>query len=98
MKKKFTDTAARVATMSRSMGRVQKALDALNRDLARLEKLEQAVAELDEYQRSGLWKKDFEADEADEIPAGINRAVLSEDALYNLLREWDDLRNRFSKN
>ena len=98
MRKNYTDTAARVAAMSRSMARVQRAVDALKRDLARLNRLDREVAQLDEYQRSGLWQKDFEADEAGEVPSGINRAVLSEDALYNLLREWDDLRNRFSKN
>lgn len=93
MKKNYTDTAERVEAMSRAMERVQRAVEALKRDLGRLEKMEPTIEELDEYQRSGLWKKDFEADEAGKIPAGTNRAVLSEDALYNLLRELDEFRS-----
>ncbi|MBR5034833.1 MAG: DUF4298 domain-containing protein [Bacteroidales bacterium] len=92
MKKNYTDAAARVAAMSRAMTRVQKAVDALNRDMDRLEKMGADVAALDDYQRSGLWLKDFEADEAGSIPADVNRAVLSEDGLYNLLQEWEKLK------
>ena len=92
MKKNYTDAAARVAAMSRAMTRVQKAVDALNRDMDRLEKMGADVAALDDYQRSGLWLKDCEADEAGSIPADVNRAVLSEDGLYNLLQEWEKLK------
>ena len=92
MKKNYTDAAARVAAMSRAMARVQKAVDALSRNLDRMEKLCATVAELDEYQRSGLWLKDFEADEAGSLPADVNRTVLSEDGLYNLLQEWEKLK------
>ena len=95
MKKNNTDTATRVEAMSRAMARVQKAMDALSRDLERVEKLAPTIAQLDEYQRSGLWQKDFDADEAGLVPTGINRAVLSEDGLYNLLQDWDELKKRY---
>ena len=36
---------------------------------------------------SGLWQKDYEADEAGEIPADLPRGVLYEDGLYNLLED-----------
>ena len=96
MKKNYTDTAKRIEAMSRAMARVQRAVAALNRDMYRMEKLGATVKELDEYQRSGLWLKDFEADEAGSIPADVNRAVLSEDDLYNLLQAWDELKKRCS--
>ena len=96
MKKNYTDTAKRIEAMSRAMARVQRAVDALNRDMDRMGKLGATVKELDEYQRSGLWLKDFEADEAGSIPADVNRAVLSEDDLYNLLQAWDELKQRCS--
>ena len=92
MKKNYPDAASRVAAMSRAMARVQKTVDALNRDLDRLEKMGADVAALDDYQRSGLWLNDFEADEAGSIPADVNRSVLSEDGLYNLLQEWKKLK------
>jgi hypothetical protein len=94
MKKNYTDAVSRVEAMSRAMARVQKAVDALTRDMDRIEKLRATVKELDEYQRSGLWLKDFEADEAGEIPSEINRAVLSEDGLYNLLITVESLCGR----
>ena len=37
------------------------------------------------YTDSGLWLRDYEADERGEIPQEIRRGVLSQDGLYNLL-------------
>ena len=45
------------------------------------------VAALDGYIASGLWKEDFERDEAGHFPSGLKRGVLSEDALYDLLMQ-----------
>ena len=43
---------------------------------------------LDEYYRSPLWRSDFEADEAGELPSDLPRGVLSEDVLYLALMEY----------
>ena len=40
---------------------------------------------------SGQWRKDYEADEAGQIPAGISRGVLSQDGLYNLLEDAGEI-------
>ena len=45
---------------------------------------------LDEYYRGGLWLSDFEADEAGLFPPDLPRGVLSEDAVYNALAEYDE--------
>ncbi len=70
--------------------------DKLNRAIGALEDaisgFEDAKIDLDilrDYMDSGQWKKDFEADEAGQIPAEVKRGVLSEDGLYNLLLEAD---------
>ena len=42
---------------------------------------------------SGQWKKDFEADEAGQIPAEVKRGVLSEDGLFDLLQGADKILN-----
>ena len=34
---------------------------------------------------SGQWLRDYEADERGELPVGLKRGVLSQDALYDLL-------------
>ena len=44
---------------------------------------------LREYMESGQWKKDFESDEAGQIPPEVKRGVLSEDGLYDLLQGAD---------
>ncbi len=41
---------------------------------------------LREYMDSGLWLQDYEADERGELGTEVNRAVLSQDGLYNLLQ------------
>lgn len=49
------------------------------------------VYALSSYYESDLWMKDYEADEAGQLPADLKRGVLSEDGLYNLLAEYGDL-------
>ena len=86
---------ARIRRMERSFNRVRKVVDALERDLAALEALKGQVGELQEYQSSGLWMEDFEADERGELPAELRRGVLSEDALYNLFEDINNLKSGF---
>ena len=42
---------------------------------------------LTEYCESGLWLRDYEADEQGLLPEDLKRGVLSQDGLYNLLKE-----------
>ena len=46
---------------------------------------------------SGQWKEDYEADEAGQLPSGLKRGVLSQDALYNLLNDADQIVARARK-
>ena len=48
------------------------------------------LAELDAYYTSGLLRDDYEADERGELPPDLKRGVLSQDALYDLLRNVDE--------
>ena len=52
------------------------------------ETIREDVRLLDEYYRSPLWREDFEADEAGELPEDLPRGVLSEDGIYNSLEEY----------
>ena len=65
--------------------KVRRVLDELEEAVARYEDAKAEIKVLEEYMESGQWLRDFEADEAGEIPAGVKRGVLSEDALYDLL-------------
>ena len=70
----------------------------LNRLTDWLERSGPSVAEdvriLEEYYQSPLWRSDFEADEAGELPADLPRGVLSEDALYNALAEYEEQKQK----
>lgn len=43
------------------------------------------------YYDSGQWLADYEADEREELPPDLKRGVLSQDAVYNLLCEINQL-------
>ena len=71
-------------------------LDRLRDWLANPEgEMEEDVRALEEYYRSPLWRADFEADEAGELPADLKRGVLSEDGLYDALEAWGAPKGRY---
>lgn len=77
--------------------RLDKALAAVKRLSAALDKWEdsqEAIAALDEYYGSDLWRQDFADEEAGLLPADLKRGVLSEDGIWNLLTDIHELNNR----
>ena len=83
----------RIERMEESYNRVRKAVDSIHSKLDRLDRLQGRIRELESYQESGEWLKDFEADERGEIPSDIRRGVLSEDALYDLLTDLEAIKS-----
>ena len=55
------------------------------------QELQTAIAGLEAYYESPLWKADFAADEDGKFPAGMKRGVLSEDGVYDLLERYGEL-------
>ena len=53
--------------------------------------LQETIAELETYYNTD-WRTDFEADEAGLLPAKLKRGVLSEDGLWDLLEEYNRLK------
>ena len=49
------------------------------------------IQELSDYYSSPLWLRDLDDDRAGKLPPDLKRGVLSEDAIYDLLSEWDTL-------
>ena len=70
---------------------VVKRLEAALKDFA---KLEHDIAKLEAYYTSPQWRKDFEADEAGKLPQDLKRGVLSEDGLYDLLTDYQCLKDQ----
>ena len=70
---------------------VVKRLEAALKDFA---ELEHDIAKLEAYYNSPQWRKDFEADEAGKLPQDLKRGVLSEDGIYDLLSDYQCLKNQ----
>ena len=71
-------------------------LKQMEEDLTVLKKLEKDLTNLEEYYTGKNWKKDYEADEAGKLPAGLKRGVLSEDGIYDLLERYRDMKEEYT--
>ena len=56
--------------------------------------IKEDVVELSKYYGSELWKLDFAADEAGNLPPDLKRGVLSEDGIWNLLSDYRDIQKK----
>ena len=84
----------RITEMEARMDRVQAAAAALEQALDAWEAAQPDLEPLARYYASPLWREDFAADEAGELPADLKRGVLSEDGLWNLLERVRELNDR----
>ena len=62
--------------------------------LDKYEKIQEAIAALSDYYGSNEWKQDYADDEAGMFPKDLKRGVLSEDGIWNLLSDWQELEER----
>ena len=56
-----------------------------------LKAIKEDIAELSKYYGSELWKLDFAADEAGNLPSDLKRGVLSEDGIWDLLSDYREI-------
>ena len=82
----------RIKEMEQCLDIARSAVDKLSEALAEYVEAHDAIKKLMDYYESGLWRTDFEADEAGELPADLKRGVLSEDAVYDLITDETELR------
>ena len=75
--------------------RFNKALATIkDRSADSLKAIKEDVVELSKYYGSELWKPDFAADEAGNLPPDLKRGVLSEDGIWNLLSDYRDIQKK----
>ncbi len=75
--------------------RFNKALAAMKDEAVdSLKAIKEDIAELSKYYGSELWKQDFAADEAGLLPADLERGVLSEDGIWNLLSDYREIQKK----
>ena len=89
---------ARIRLMERRLNSASAAVKRLEAALDKWEAAQEAIAALNEYYGSDLWKQDLADDEAGRLPAGLKRGVLSEDGIWNLLTDAREVADRLKKN
>ena len=80
--------------MERCLLSASAAVKRLEAALDSYESVRQAIATLDEYYGSDLWRQDLADDEAGLLPENLKRGVLSHDAIWNLLTDVRTLTTR----
>ena len=63
--------------------------------------IQKKIDKLEDYYFSKQWLKDYEDDENNKLPKDLKRGVLSQDGLYNLINDNDEIikkMNRLLKN
>ena len=84
----------RIRAMGEAFSELDGILSGMRERQHDLEDRAGVVKLLARYLDSGLWKKDFEAEEKGELIANIDEfGVLSEDGLYNVLQEAEECLN-----
>ena len=89
--KENQELLTRVREMEDRYDEVTRVLAGLDEAISEFKDYKSDLMALKEYMESGQWKKDFEADEAGQIPSEVKRGVLSEDGLYGLLQGADKI-------
>ncbi len=83
----------RIAYMEALFDKSEGAVKRLESALEDFAKIENDIAKLKAYYDKD-WRKDFEADEAGKLPKDLKRGVLSEDGLYDLLSDYQCLKDQ----
>ena len=86
----------RIERMEQNLERARQALRELDYALDEYEAVQEALQELDTYYGSDTWKQDFADEEQGRLPKSLKRGVLSEDAIWNVLEEYRNLKERLA--
>ena len=84
----------RIKQMERNLDRASQAVMRLSAALDEYDDAQDALRQLSDYYGSDTWKQDFEDDSKGLLPPELKRGVLSEDAVWNLLEDVRDLKER----
>lgn len=81
----------RIEHMENLFDQSNEVIQRLRQAIADFQALQPTIDELDNYYKTD-WRADFEADEKGKLPADLKRGVLSEDGLWDLLEEYQQLK------
>ena len=87
----------RIKQMELRMEHAAKAVMELSVALENYEAVQEDLTALSEYYDGEAWKQDYTDDEAGRLPADLKRGVLSEDGIWNLLSDANELNKRLQR-
>lgn len=87
----------RIRQMEQHLDRASQAVMQLSTALDDYAAVQEAISELSAYYSSKDWKQDFADDEQGLLPSDLKRGVLSEDAIWNLLSDCNELNSRMQE-
>lgn len=87
----------RIKQMELRMEHAAKAVMELSVALDNYEAAQEDLTALREYYDGEAWKQDYTDDEAGRLPADLKRGVLSEDGIWNLLSDANELNKRLKR-
>lgn len=88
---KLKKTIERIEYMERLFDEVSNAVAADGDRVLRDAAIKEKVKILTRYYDNGQWLKDYKCDERGELPPGLKRGILSEDGMYNLLCDIEQM-------
>ena len=88
---------ARIRQMERHLNVATAAVKRLEGALDKWEAVQEAIAALKGYYGSDQWRQDYADDEAGLLPDDLKRGVLSEDGIWNLLTDVNELNQRIKR-
>ena len=93
----MTRQIERIKLMEQHLDHASQAVMQLSAALDDYIAAQDAISELSAYYGSKDWKQDFADDEQGLLPNDLKRGVLSEDAIWNLLSDCNELNARMQE-
>lgn len=84
----------RITAMEKHLNSALETVENLDRALEEFIKVKPDIEELLNYYGSPTWFKDVEDDDQGRIPQDLNRGVLSEDGIWNMLYDYNLLQEK----
>ena len=86
----------RIMQMEHRLDCASQAVMRLSAALDEFADTQDALRQLSDYYGSDAWKQDFNDDSKGVLPPDLKRGVLSEDAVWNLLEDVRDVKERMA--
>lgn len=86
-----------ISEMESKYQMIQQACIQMNQVLSVWKKAEESAEDLLEWYQSDQWMEAYELDENGQLPASLKRGCLSQDGIYNLLEEMNELKQQMQE-